>query len=43
MAVPVEFAGKLDNQSKLYLQLHVLNTYAAILIFMTEYVVSGAR
>ena len=43
MAVPVEPVGKLDNQTKLYQQLYVLNIYAATLTFMTESNVPAVR
>ena len=43
MAATAELAGKLDNQTKLYEQLFVLNTCAAILTFMTDHDVPGVR
>ena len=43
MAAPFESASKLNNQTKRYQQLCILNICAAILTFMTEYEVPGVR
>ena len=36
MTVPVESVGKLDNSTKLYQHLYILNTCTATLTFMKE-------